>query len=209
MEIKNMSECIQNVGAADSSVSSENVSANATMPTAQNDEVEVKVLLPMNGEGGTDEDNQKSPVEKDGEVALLENVFEDELATAIDSIYTRPYCDNRGDMEIINPLLKLTYSICPSTPTVSMQKDAISRLLNVWKTDKTYPSDHTRVLTNSYKVKQVLLNPDTVSFIGSINKSHEPLVDIQSMLRKEWERASLTSQANNQSHSKGMEIILN
>ena len=197
------------VGAADSSVSSENVSANATMPTAQNDEVEVKVLLPMNGEGGTDEDNQKSPVEKDGEVALLENVFEDELATAIDSIYTRPYFDNRGDVEIINPLLKLTYSICSSTPTVSMQKDAISRLLNIWKTDKTYPSDHTRVLTNSYKVKQVLLNPDTVSFIGSINKSHEPLVDIQSMLRKEWERASLTSQANNQSHNEGMEIILN
>ena len=209
MEIKNMSESIQNVGAADSSVSSENVSANATMPTAQNDEVEVKVLLPVNEEGGTDGDNQQSAGEKDNEVAFLENVFEDELATAIDSIYTRPYCDNRGDMEIINPLLKLTYSICSSTPTVSMQKDAIYRLINVWKNDETFSFDHTRDLTSSFELKQVELNPDTVSFIGSINKSHEPLVEIQYMLRKEWERASLTAQNNNQSQNKGMSIILN
>ena len=119
------------------------------------------------------------------------------------------FCIDAYDMPIINPQLKLTYSICPSTPTVSMQKDAINRLLNIWVNDETFPSDHTRDLTRSFEVKQIVLNPDTVSFIGNINKSHEPFADIQYMLRKEWERASLTSQANNQSHSKGMEIILN
>ena len=200
---------LESVGAADCSVSSENVSANATMPTAQNDEVEVKVLLPVNEEGGTEGDNQHSAGEKDDEVSFSKDIFENELAMTIDSIYSQPYADYRGDMPIINPQLKLTYSICPSTPTVASQKDAIYRLINVWKNDETFSFDHTRDLTSSFELKQVELNPDTVSFIGSINKSHEPLVEIQYMLRKEWERASLTAQNNNQSQNKGMSIILN
>ena len=201
---------LENVGAANDSVSNKVMCPKATENLTEKKEAENQASFPAKEKESPEVNIQEENTsKKDEDVLFPEDIFEDELASAIDSIYTRPYCDNRGDMEIINPQLKLTYSICPSTPTVSMQKDAIRRLLNIWENDKTFSLDHTRDLTSSYEVKQVVLKPDTVSFIGKINKFHEPLVDIQYMLRKEWERASLTSQENNQSQNKGMSIILN
>ena len=198
------------VGAASDSVSIKVVYPNTTENLTGDKEAENQASFPTNEKGSSEENIQDDNAsKKDEEVSFSKDIFENELAMTIDAIYSQPYTDYRGDMPIINPQLKLSYSICPSTPTVPMQKDAIRRLLNVWENDETYPSDHTRDLTSSFELKQVELNPDTVSFIGNINKSHEPLVEIQYMLRKEWERASLTSQANNQSHNEGMEIILN
>ncbi len=198
------------VGAASDSVSIKVVYPNTTENLTEDKEAENQASFPTNEKGSSEENIQDDNAsKKDEEVSFSKDIFENELAMTIDAIYSQPYTDYRGDMPIINPQLKLSYSICPSTPTVPMQKDAIRRLLNVWENDETYPSDHTRDLTSSFELKQVELNPDTVSFIGNINKSHEPLVEIQYMLRKEWERASLTSQANNQSHNEGMEIILN
>ena len=198
------------VGAASDSVSIKVVYPNTTENLTEDKEAKNQASFPTNEKGSSEENIQDDNAsKKDEEVSFSKDIFENELAMTIDAIYSQPYTDYRGDMPIINPQLKLSYSICPSTPTVPMQKDAIRRLLNVWENDETYPSDHTRDLTSSFELKQVELNPDTVSFIGNINKSHEPLVEIQYMLRKEWERASLTSQANNQSHNEGMEIILN
>lgn len=201
---------LENVGAANDSVSNKVMCPNATENLTEKKEAENQASFPAKEKESPEVNIQEENTSKKDEAVLFpEDIFEDELATAIDSIYTRPYCDNRGDMEIINPQLKLSYSICPSTPTVSMQKDAIKRLLNIWENAETFSFDHTRHLTHSFEVKQVVLGSDTVSFIGNINKSHEPLVDIQSMLREEWERASLTSLNKNKCQNKGMEIILN
>ena len=198
------------VGAASDSVSIKVVYPNTTENLTEDKEAENQASFPTNEKESSEENIQDDNAsKKDEEVSFSKDIFENELAMTIDAIYSQPYTDYRGDMPIINPQLKLSYSICPSTPTVTMQKDAIKRLINVWKNDETFSYDHTRDLTRSFELKQVELKSDTVSFIGNINKSHEPLVDIQYMLRKEWERASLTSQENNQSQNKGMSIILN
>ena len=135
--------------------------------------------------------------------ALENNV----VATAIESIFSEPYFDPRGECGWIQPMLKLSYSICPSTPTVEMQKAAITRLTETMENNMKAGYGHN--LKNSFELKQAILGKDTVTFIGEVHEYHEPLLEIQFLLRECWEHASQEVGAQSKSECKGMEIILN
>ncbi len=129
------------------------------------------------------------------------------VANAIDSIFSEPYFDPRGNAEWIHPMLKLTYAICPSTPTVEMQKAAIKRLTETMKNDMEAEYGHN--LKTSFELKHAILGKDTVTFIGEIQKFHDSLPEIQFLLKEGWEHASQEAGVKSKSECKGMEIILN
>ena len=129
------------------------------------------------------------------------------VANAIDSIFSEPYFDPRGNAEWIHPMLKLTYAICPSTPTVEMQKAAIKRLTETMENDMEAEYGHN--LKTSFELKHAILGKDTVTFIGEIQKFHDSLPEIQFLLKEGWEHASQEAGVQSKSECKGMEIILN
>ncbi len=129
------------------------------------------------------------------------------VANAIDSIFSEPYFDPRGNAEWIHPMLKLTYAICPSTPTVEMQKAAIKRLTETMENDMEAEYGHN--LKTSFELKHAILGKDTVTFIGEIQKFHDSLPEIQFLLKEGWEHASQEAGVKSKSECKGMEIILN
>ena len=129
------------------------------------------------------------------------------VANAIDSIFSEPYFDPRGNAEWIHPMLKLTYAICPSTPTVEMQKAAIKRLTETMENDMEAEYGHN--LKTSFELKHAILGKDTVTFIGEIQKFHDSLPEIQFLLKEGWEHASQEAGVKSKSDCQGMEIILN
>ena len=133
--------------------------------------------------------------------------LENNVANAIGSIFSEPYFDPRGNAEWIHPMLKLTYAICPSTPTVEMQKAAIKRLTETMENDMEAEYGHN--LKTSFELKHAILGKDTVTFIGEIQKLHDQLPEIQFRLKEGWEHASQEAGVKSKSECKGMEIILN
>ena len=131
--------------------------------------------------------------------------FEKEVPWAIEQIYSESYYDDRGDVAMIYPRLKLTFSICPSTPTQEMQMDAINKLNEYFADPNEDPCD---ALRRSFALKQVFLGKDIVSFIGDIKYNHEPLMDIRMRLREKWEEVSQKSGLQSRSECKEMAIIL-
>ena len=121
--------------------------------------------------------------------------------------FSEPDFDPLGECEWIHPMLKLSYSICPSTPTVEMQKAAIKRLIETMENDME--AEYGRNLKTSFELKHTILGKDTVTFIGEIREHHDSLPEIQFMLREGWEHASQEAGVKSKSECKGMEIILN
>ena len=70
-------------------------------------------------------------------------------------------------------------------------------------------AEYGRNLKNSFELKHTILGKDTVTFIGEIQKDHEPLLEIQFLLRVGWEHASQEAGVQSKSDCRGMEIILN
>ena len=131
--------------------------------------------------------------------------LEKDIACTIEQIYTESYYDDRGDDAIICPRLKLTFSICPSTPTQEMQMDAINKLNEYF----AEPDEDWRdALKRSFALTKVFLGKDIVSFIGDIKYDHEPLMDIRMRLREKWEEVSQKSGLQSRSECKEMAIIL-
>ena len=64
-------------------------------------------------------------------------------------------------------------------------------------------------LKTSFELKHAILGKDTVTFIGEIQKLHDPLPEIQFLLKEGWEHASQEAGVKSKSECKGMEIILN
>lgn len=137
----------------------------------------------------------------------IPDIWENDLANAIDSIFTTSYFDPRGSVTDIEPKLKLTYSISQATPTVELQKAAIKRFSENIVSDDVYDSGHNVKIT--FELEKVILGSDTVTFIGNIPECHEPLVEIQYLVRNEWERASREVGVKPKIEYRGMEIILN
>lgn len=184
-------ETEENIGAVTDSVSQAIVTSN--VPEVTNASLVIE------------EENKGT--EKDALTQLFEDLENNEVANAIDAIFSNPYEDPRGEVSTITPMLKLSYSICPSTPTEAMQKEALECLCNNLEDDAENPYRYP--LKNSFELKQIILGKDIVTFIGNIQKNHEPLVEIQDLMKKEWEKASSMAGAQSKSESKGMEIILN
>ena len=88
-----------------------------------------------------------------------------------------------------------------------MQKEALECLCNNLENEEE--KEYHYPLRNSFELKKIILGKDIVTFIGNIQKNHEPLVEIQDLMKKEWEKASSMAGAQSKSESKGMEIILN
>ena len=150
---------------------------------------------------------EESTSEKTDLNKIMGDLENNSVANAIESICSEEYFDPRGECSWIQPMLKLSYSICPSTPTVEMQKAAIKRLTETMENDME--AEYGRNLKNSFELKHTILGKDTVTFIGEIQKDHEPLLEIQFLLRVGWEHASQEAGVQSKSDCRGMEIILN
>ena len=130
---------------------------------------------------------------------------EKDVAWAVEQIYSDSYFDHRGDTAVIYPRLKLTFSICPSTPTQEMRMDAIKKLSEYFAEPDEDCSD---ALKRSFALTEVFLGKDIVSFIGDIKYNHEPLMEIRMLLREKWEEVSQKSGLQSRSECKGMAIVL-
>jgi hypothetical protein len=107
----------------------------------------------INASAVVEEENKG--IEKDSLTKLFEDLENNEVANAIDSIFSKPYEDPRGEVSTITPMLKLSYSICPSTPTEAMQKEALECLCNNLEDDAENPYRYP--LKNSFELKQIIL----------------------------------------------------
>ena len=184
-------ETEENVGAVTDSVSMAIVTSNEPEITDESAVIE----------------EENKGIAKDALTQLFEDLENNEVANAIDSLVSKPYLDPRGECTWIQPMLKLSYSICPSTPTVEMQKAAIKRLAETM--ENNMEAEYGRNLKQSFELNHTILGKDTVTFIGKINEFHDPLPVIQSILRDGWEHASQEAGVQSKSECKGMEIILN
>ena len=145
-------ETEENIGAVTDSVSLAIVTSNEPEITDESAVIE----------------EENKGIAKDALTQLFEDLENNEVANAIDSIVSKPYLDPRGECTWIQPMLKLSYSICPSTPTVEMQKAAIKRLAETM--ENNMEAEYGRNLKQSFELNHTILGKDTVTFIGKINE---------------------------------------
>ena len=191
------------VGAVADSVSVEKVASYVDEVVADHN----KVVEAENINAETTVEESSDSAAQSSYYCSVDELENNTVANAIDSIFSEPYFDPRGECEWIHPMLKLSYSICPSTPTVEMQKAAIKRLTETMENDMEAEYGHN--LKTSFELKHAILGKDTVTFIGEIQKLHDPLPEIQFLLKEGWEHASQEAGVKSKSECKGMEIILN
>ena len=129
------------------------------------------------------------------------------VAIALNAIHSESFQEECGGFNI-EPRLKVSYSICASTPTVEMQKEAIAKFSEFISVERD-EDGIVNFLHDSFQLENCIINKDTISFIGKIGKYHESFGTIQESLRFNWEKASMDAGIKSESENRGMEIILN